>query len=52
MNRKAKFINAYTLAYGATKKEAEKVYKMVSKEYIDAIINGFNENARRVFYND
>lgn len=52
MNRKAKFINAYTMAYGTTKKEAERVYKTVRKEYIDAIINGFKENARRGFYND
>lgn len=52
MNKKAKFINAYAWAYGTTKKEAEKVYKTASKEYIEMIINGFKENAKRGLYND
>ena len=52
MNRKTKFIDAYTWMYGGTKKEAEMVYKTAGKEYIDMIIDGFKENAKQGFYND
>lgn len=52
MNRKAKFINAYAWMYDATKKAAEKVYKTASEEYIDVIIEGFEQNAKSCFYKD
>ena len=52
MNRKEKFITAYAWAFGGTKQKAEKVYKTASKEYVEMIINGFKENAKRGFYND
>ena len=50
------FITAYTWAYGETKKKAKEVYKKQKSEgkqsYIDEIIKGFKENAKKSFLSD
>ena len=50
------FITAYIVTFGATKKEAGKVYADCMKKgqtgYISAIIEGFKRSARSAFYND
>jgi len=46
------FITAYMWMYGSSKKEAEQVYRKVNKEYQEAIIDGFKQNAKQAFIND
>ena len=46
------FINAYCYCYGATKKEAKEVYKSASKQYIRAVIESFEQDSRKAFYED
>ena len=49
---KKRFIDAYIYCYGATKKEAEAVYKTASPEYIYAVIESAQQDGRKAFYND
>ena len=51
-NRRRRFITAYIWMFGGTKAQAQAVYKRESAAYIDAVIAGFSENARRAFYED
>ena len=52
----SQFVNAYTWSYGTTKAKAKQVYKDCKKdgdiEYIKAIVDGFEGNAKKSFYND
>lgn len=49
---KERFITAYKWSYGATRKEALEVYRKATPEYINAIIDGFELNAKKSFYDD
>ncbi len=49
---KQKFIKAYCYCYGSTVKEAKKVYKKASKDYIDAIIESMQRDVIHSFYCD
>ena len=55
-NMKNDFITAYTWMYGETKKKAEGVYRRAMEiadyGYIKEIINCYENNARRNFYDD
>ena len=52
----SQFVNAYTWSYGTTKAKAKQVYRDCKKdgdiEYIKAIVDGFEGNAKKSFYND
>lgn len=52
MTMEKSFINAYAWLYGSTKKQAKEIYKNSSIEYIESIIECFNNNAKKAFYND
>ena len=52
MNRKQKFITAYSWLLGFTKREAEETYKTADEEYINVIIDVFERNAKLSFYNN
>ncbi|MCQ2978076.1 MAG: hypothetical protein MJ232_08685 [archaeon] len=50
-----RFVNAFCWLYGTTKKEAVKTYKALKNNdinYINNIINCFENNAKKAFYND
>lgn len=53
---KKDFINAYTWMYGSTKKQAEQTYRRAMEiadySYIREIINCFESNAKKAFYDD
>lgn len=46
------FIIAYCWMYGATKKDALKVYRTANKDYITAVVDGYKNNFKKAFYND
>ena len=55
MNKKEQFIRAYQWAYGVSKKHALEAYRDYSKHWphiIDNIIESFDMNARKAFYED
>ena len=49
---KFQFIQAYTWLYGETKSKAEQTYKFYSESERKEIINIFENNARKSFYED
>ena len=49
---KQRFINAYMRNYGTTKKEAMQTYKTLDNDFITAIIDVYENNAKKSFYND
>jgi hypothetical protein len=49
---KKRFITAYTWLFGTTKKEAERVYKIAPQSYILGVIESFETNAIRAFFED
>lgn len=51
-NDKVDFINAYAASYGETKKKAEEVYKNSNQSFIDLVVEGFKENAKKAFSED
>lgn len=52
MINKNDFITAYMYSYGATRKEAEKVWKNATPGYKAAIIDGWKAENKKAFYND
>lgn len=46
------FIKAYQSYYGGTKRHATEVYKMATKEYIDAVIELFEKQSITAFFAD
>ena len=50
------FITAYMYSYGATKKEAARVYRdcLINENigYIEAIIDGYYNETKKAFYED
>lgn len=46
------FIKAYQSYYGGTKSHATEIYKMATKEYIDAVIELFEKQSKIAFYAD
>lgn len=51
-SKKDAFISAYMYCYGATRAKAVEVYRKATSEYIDAVIESFQKDARDAFYND
>ena len=53
---KSEFITAYMATFGTTKKEAARTYKECKENgntgYISAIIEGFKNQAKRLFCED
>ena len=49
---KQEFIDAYRAAYGETKKKAVAVYKNAKQSYIDLVIKGYKNDARKAFADD
>lgn len=47
-----KFIKAYCYCYGETKKKAAEVYRKATAEYIQAVIDSYDHDTRKAFYND
>lgn len=50
--KKHDFVTAYTWLFGATKRNAEQVYRTANSDYINAIIRGFMRNASACAYTD
>ena len=50
--KKKQFVEAFIWHYGATVQEAEKMYREVSPQYIDAIILVYKNHCRRAFFSD
>lgn len=46
------FVNAYIWLYGGTQQNARRVYRNTGAGYHNAVIECFEENARKAFYND
>ena len=49
---KKRLIDAYIWSYGTTKKEAMQAYKTLDNDFITAIIDIYENNAKKSFYND
>lgn len=52
MRNKTEFINAYIYCYGATKAEAEKVYKYSTPGFREAVIESLKNDTKNAFYYD
>lgn len=46
------FIKAFCYCYGVSKKNALSVYKSASIKYIKAVIDSYNNDVKKAFYND
>ena len=49
---KREFQIAYSWSYGETMTQAAKVWRDSSEEYINAIVDGFKDNARKSVFED
>lgn len=49
---KREFIAAYTYEYGMTVEQAENTWHKVTPDYVIAVVDGYRNQCRKVFYND